>query len=93
MSTEQPSLPQSLPVAARGPAELADANQLEARVTALETRFPRTSWVYSANFFKRALAIWGHVIVIQLIIAIIIWAIIFACVFVFGLSVAGLSGR
>jgi hypothetical protein len=70
-----------------------DAGQLEARVTALENRFPATSWLWGPSFLKRALAMWGHVIVIQLIIAIVLWALFFACTILFAGMFAGFSQR
>jgi len=74
-------------------ASSAEVNQLAARVAALETRFPPTSWIYSNNFFKRALALWGHIFVIQLIIALVIWAVVFGCMVLFGGLAATMSGR
>ncbi len=68
-------------------------SDLAARVTALETRFPTTSWLYGGSFIKRALAMWGHVIAIQLIIAVVIWAAFFACALVFGGLFATLGQR
>lgn len=75
------------------PTTSADVNQLAARVAALEARFPPGSWVYSSNFFKRALALWGHVIAIQFVIAIIIWAVVFGCALLFGGFAAFLANR
>ncbi len=75
------------------PTPSAEVNQLAARVAALETRFPPTSWIYGNNFFKRALALWGHIIVIQLIISVIIWAVVFGCMLLFGGLAATLGGR
>ena len=86
MSSEPPAQP---PL----PATQSDLNQLSARVSALEGRFPASSWFFGPSFLKRAFAVWGHYLVAQLIISIIITAIVFVCVFVFGLSVAGLSRR
>lgn len=66
------------------PATSGEVNQLAARVSALETRLSPNSWLYSSNFLKRALALWGHVIVIQLVIAVVIWALFFGCALMFG---------
>lgn len=70
-----------------------DMNALAARVAALETRFSPNSWVFGNNFLKRAFGMWGHVFVAQLIIGIVVWAILFACTILFGISIAGLSNR
>jgi hypothetical protein len=70
-----------------------DASQLEARVANLENRFPTTSWLWGPSFIKRALAMWGHVIVIQLIIAVVIWAVIFACGLLFAGTLGGFGQR
>lgn len=70
-----------------------EVNRLAARVTELETRLSPNSWLYSSNFFKRALALWGHVIAIQLVIAVIIWAVVFGCALLFGGLAATLGSR
>lgn len=81
MSNEPiPTLDSGIP----SPAATDEANQLGARVAALEARLSPNSWLYSSNFFKRALALWGHVIVIQLVIAVVIWAVFFGCALLFG---------
>jgi hypothetical protein len=75
------------------PMSSAEVNQLAARVSALETRLSPNSWLYSSNFFKRALALWGHVIAIQLVLAVIIWAVFFGCALLFGGFAAFLGNR
>lgn len=72
-----------------------EITRLAERVTALETRFPTTSWVFGPSFIKRAFAMWAHVFVAGLIIAVIFYAGIFACAAVFGFGglLAGLGSR
>src|SRR5581483_1453374 len=72
MSSEPPMQP---PL----PATQSDVNQLSVRVSALEARFPATSWFFGPSFLKRAFAVWGHWFVIQIILAIIIWVLVFGC--------------
>lgn len=81
MSNEPMPLPES---GTASPTTSGEVNQLAARVSALEARLSPNSWLYSSNFFKRAFALWGHVIAIQLIIAVVIWAVVFGCVVLFG---------
>jgi len=81
MSSEPPMQP---PL----PATQSDVNQLSVRVSALEARFPATSWFFGPSFLKRAFAVWGHWFVIQIILAIIIWVLVFGCALVFGLSLS-----
>jgi hypothetical protein len=66
------------------PTPSSDLNQLATRVSQLESRFPANSWLWGPSFVKRAFALWGHVIIVQLIIAVVIWAIVFGCAFLFG---------
>jgi hypothetical protein len=57
----------------------ADLNQLAQRVTALETRFPTSSWLFGTSFLKRAFAIYGYYFIAGLIIGVVIMLIFFAC--------------
>ena len=89
MSTTEPTLPPLYDASSAQPqlsiaseshvtaleTQLAQQTQ---RLNALEARLPN-SWVISQNFFKRAFAIWGHAAVAGLIIAIVFYAILFAC--------------
>jgi hypothetical protein len=84
MSMQPSDLPNESQAAVPQSSASSELNQLSARVNALETRLSPNSWLYSNNFFKRALALWGHVFLIQLIIAVVIWAIVFGCVLLFG---------
>ena len=67
-----------------------DANDLAARVTALETRFSNTSWLYGPSFLKRAFAMWGHVIVIQFVIGMVISVVMFGCMILFSILFGGM---
>lgn len=60
---------------------------LEQRIAALEARVPQTK-VIAPQFLSRALAIWGHYAVAQLLIglAITIVAVIFSFIFAGGLA-------
>lgn len=93
MSTDPTALPSEPTGLALTPTPADDSSQLAARLTALETRFPATSWLYGGNFIKRALAMWGHVIVIQIIIGIVVWAIFFVCFGMFGGMLAAFGNR
>jgi hypothetical protein len=75
MSAELPSPNQS------GPSGIsqADLNQLAQRVTALETRFPTSSWLFGTSFLKRAFAIYGYYLVAGFIIGAVVMLIFFAC--------------
>ena len=58
--------------------------ELEQKVHLLEKR----TMIVSNNFFMRALAVWGHWIVIQLIIGVTFWG----CLLMLGLLIGGLAG-
>lgn len=70
-----------------------DPNQLAARVAALEQRLPENSWLFGNSFLKRVFAIWGHYIIAQLIIALVVGGLFLMCFLVFGGLLAGLSRR
>lgn len=70
-----------------------DTTQLAARIAALESRVPETSWLFGPSFLKRVFAIWGHYFVAQLIIGIVLFVLFFACTLLFGGLIAGLSNR
>jgi hypothetical protein len=97
MSSELPPPIEPAPIESAAPSTSmmspSDVNQLAARVGVLESRFSTTSWLYSDNFLKRAFALFGHVFVANLLIAIVLWAVIFACTIIFGISLAGLANR
>lgn len=93
MSSDPMALPSEPTGLAPTPTSADDPSQLAARLTALETRFPATSWLYGGNFIKRALALWGHVIVIQIIIGIVVWAIFFVCFALFGGLFVSMANR
>ncbi len=80
-SSEPPAQPPMM-------APQADVNELSARVSALEARFPTSSWLFGPGFLKRAFAIWGHWFIIQIVLGIIIWVLVFGCALVFGLSLS-----
>ncbi len=94
MSSNLPSTPPTDPLGVTNPGSIPNDNeQMAARLTALENRFPISSWLYGPNFFKRALAMWGHVIVVQIVISIVIWLVVFGCVALFAGGFAAFGRR